>query len=625
MSRRGIGTGCSRALRAPGALLVAAGLIAVFGACGSTGAANEQNPPAEAVGPTSPPPSAQPTSTAPPGPGPGTPCAGRNETCSAFDTRSYCVETGAATEWRTEKCAEGCYAGKCSVTACADECVLGSTCKLWDMKARAFTPANPIGTLHDRARDYDKTLRAIDMPEGQVMNAHFADATRQTLTHYGGYRDAAIWTGSALAAQAWRLMTTGAPDAAKQVDALVRTLHRSFTISGDPGYLVRVAVPSNTTMTTSPPLCADIEAHCNVPYQGKMYNWVGGTSRDQNTGVMLGLYVAYLATTDESLKQLIRQDIVAMVQELMKVRKGVPAVIIVNGIPLNKSLDLENVILAPSEMQDGKIRINLDTDEVGENEMDGAREFFPDFSVLVKQVLGVGLPIPRPSTSIMIGAFFQLGLLVTDGVPAMAAVRKQINDYYVAHANAWLSIAAGWNLDPKCGKGYFANHIAFIMAHVYAMLEKDPVRSNRIRNEILDGAMWGDLKGHKNSYFAFLWGATRATPAKDAIDAAVAQLAQFEPGPRVHIPRNNVAAPQYLPLDTTCTAEPLCNTTTLAVDVKDRHLADFLWQRQPWQLSDGGDLTEVYPGVDYLAAYWAARHHGFVAEDRPGTCTRLSP
>jgi hypothetical protein len=604
---------------------IVVGLSVVFSACGSSGAGSEQAAPPASTSPTSPAPTTQPTADAAPDAAPVTSCAGQNETCAAFDTRSYCVVTGTGNEWRTEKCAAGCYAGKCSTTACADECVLGSSCKLWDMKAGAFTTADPITKLHDRARDYDKALHATDLPEGQVMNAHFADATRTTLVNYGGYRDAAIWTGSALAAQAWRLMTTGAPDAAKQVDALVRTLHTSFRVSGDPGYLARVAMPSTSKVTTEPALCTDGNAHCNVPYQGKNYNWVGGTSRDQNTGVMLGLYVAYLATTDESLKQLIREDIVAMVQELMKVRKSVPAVIIVNGVPLNKNLDLENVILAPSEMPNGKIQINLSTSQTDDAGMAGVREFFPDFSVLVKQVLGVSIAIPRPSTSIMLGAFFQLGLMVTDGVPAMAPLRKQMSDYYAAHADAWLDIASGWSLSTNCGSGYFANHIAFIMAHVYAMLEKDPARSHKIRDEILDGKMWTALAGHKNSYFAFLWGASRPAPTKAVIDGAAAQLAQFEPGPRVHIPRNNLAAPQYLPHDTTCTGEVLCSTATLAVDVKDRHFADFLWQRQPWQLADSGDLTEVYPGVDYLAAYWAGRHHGFVAEDSPGTCTRQMP
>ena len=51
----------------------------------------------------------------------------------------------------------------------------------------------------------------------------------------------------------------------------------------------------------------------------------------------------------------------------------------------------------------------------------------------------------------------------------------------------------------------------------------------------------------------------------------------------------------------------MTDTATNAVDVGDRVVEDFLWQRGPWRLHDGGNLAEVYPGVDFLAAYWAAR------------------
>ena len=69
----------------------------------------------------------------------------------------------------------------------------------------------------------------------------------------------------------------------------------------------------------------------------------------------------------------------------------------------------------------------------------------------------------------------------------------------------------------------------------------------------------------------------------------------------------------------------MADTATLAVDVRDRVVEDFLWQRGPWRLQDGGNAAEVYPGVDFLAAYWAARANGFVADDSAGSCARWAP
>ncbi|MCU1279642.1 MAG: hypothetical protein JWM53_3188, partial [bacterium] len=207
-----------------------------------------------------------------------------------------------------------------------------------------------------------------------------------------------------------------------------------------------------------------------------------------------------------------------------------------------------------------------------------------------------------------------------------AATHQQLRAYYDAHADAWLDVAAQWSFSANCGSGYYANHIAFIMAYVWARLEKDATRGARIRDAVLDGRMWSALSGQKNPYFAFLWGATRAqAPAAPTIAAATDELTQFPVGPRVHVAVDHAADAVYQPHDSACTSEPMADTATLAVDVRDRVVEDFLWQRGPWRLHDGGNAAEVYPGVDFLAAYWAARAAGFVADDAAGRCTRWAP
>jgi hypothetical protein len=506
---------------------------------------------------------------------------------------------------------------------CADECTAGDKCKLWDMKSGAFTALDPATSLHDRARDYSRVSIAIDRPEGQVMNANFVDTTYSAIHHYDGYHDAAIWTGTALAAEAWRLATTGAPDAADQVKSLVATLHRDFAITGAPGYLARTVITS--TPLDNPTHCSDPEFHCGVSYGGATHDWLGATSRDQYTGVILGYVLAYEATTDPDVKKTIEGDLVTLATELMTQRASVPATIVVNKIPIQKDLSLENVVLVPSEMVGGRVYVNFDTSSAAETQMSGLREFFPDYSVIAKQVLGLNVPIPRPTSSIILGAIFRAAIVASAGDPASKTAHDAIAAYYAAHAPAWLDIAAQWKLDTACGKGYFANHLAVITAYVWASLEDSPSLRARIADDVFDGALWAGLHGHKNSYFAFLWGGTRATPDKTAIDAASAQLAQLGPAPRIHVGRSNVSVAKYMPHDTTCTSPVLCDTNTLAVDVGDRVVDDFIWQRQPWQLEDGGDALQVYPGIDFLAAYWAGRRHGFVTDDRQGTCLRHAP
>jgi hypothetical protein len=272
------------------------------------------------------------------------------------------------------------------------------------------------------------------------------------------------------------------------------------------------------------------------------------------------------------------------------------------------------------------VQIEVDTSNASGATIAGMRDFLPDFDTVLNQLDGglFGYSIPRPSTAMMIGGFFRMALMMTDGVPGWESQHQMLLSYFTAHAPGWLDIAEGWTFSANCGNQYFANHIALIMAYTWALLETDPVLLPRIRDNVLNKAMWAALKGHKNSYFGFLWGGVRTTPTAADISTAVTQFEQFPPGPRIDVATNFTADPRYMPHDATCGAN-LCDTATLAVDVKDRRLDDFIWQRQPWQLSDPGDLHLMYPGVDYLAAYWAGRYHGFLSEDDAGICARYAP
>jgi hypothetical protein len=601
-----------------------------FLACSASGSDSASPPPDDTAHPTPPSTATTPPSSSPPSPPTESPCGGVTETCSAWNERATCVAVDGVRTWKKEACADGCFAGKCSATACADECAPGEAgCKLWDMTSKAYVDVDPTASLHDRARDYDARLRATNLAHDQVVNVNYTDESRTTVASYTGYRDAAIWTGSALAAEAWRLMATRSPDASARVDAIVRTLHRNFLVAGDPGYMARFVVPKSgpaLTLVGPTPACGSNDWHCAVSVSGQTYDWVGGTSRDQYTGVMLGYVMAYLASDNEETRTIIRGDVVTIATELAKQRKNVPFRITYNDIPLEKAIDLENVILAPSELVDGHVTVEISSGAIGDSEMTGLREFFPDYSMLTKPALGIGLPIPRTSSAIMISAMFEAAILMSgdSSEPAMKTAHQDLTAYYDAHKSSWLAIAKGWTFSTadNCGKSYYSTHIAYIMAYVWATLVNDPALTSDVRDTLFDQAMWNGVKGHKNPYFAFLWGGTRGGSADKApIDAAVTQLGQFTPGPRVHVPRDVTAAPEYMPHDAKCTAKAQCEQTN-AVDVKDRVVDDFLWQRQPWQLVDGGDLKQVYPGVDYLAAYWAARRHGFVEDDRPGTCAR---
>jgi hypothetical protein len=154
------------------------------------------------------------------------------------------------------------------------------------------------------------------------------------------------------------------------------------------------------------------------------------------------------------------------------------------------------------------------------------------------------------------------------------------------------------------------------MAYLWTLLETDPGRRARLADEVMSG-MWLEVDDHKNPYYAFLNAGARGGFEAE-VAAHVAQLVQYEPGPRVHAARDGTA--EY-PIDPDCGSldDP---SSTVAVDVGDRVMDDFMWQRQPWKLVSGGLARYVHSGNDYMAAYWLGRYHGFIDDDRAGTCAR---
>lgn len=59
---------------------------------------------------------------------------------------------------------------------------------------------------------------------------------------------------------------------------------------------------------------------------------------------------------------------------------------------------------------------------------------------------------------------------------------------------------------------------------------------------------------------------------------------------------------------------PVCGTEACSpIPVSQRPPTDFLWQRDPFQLSGGGSGLIESNGIDYILPYWMARYYGVIA------------
>lgn len=624
--------------RASLASIPASVLLAI--ACGGGGSTNalpaSEPEPAPTV-PTTP--TTAPTD--PPPPSAKDECAEGAAVCVAKDKTKRCEKTPDGTRWVEATCAagSGCVQGACKPGACSDECTLGETnagktCSPFDVtKGSAAPTADPAASMHDRSRAYLAWMKRGPMATGAIGSPHFSDAPAYTqLESMRGLGDSAIWTGTYLAAEALRLQATGSADARARVRALVERMHLFARVTGTPGLLARWAKESSQTY---PFVLGDLDCatpnrrtHCNHTYDGKKYDYLGHISRDQYQGLMLGYGVAYdaLGPADEDLRAIIREDVVAFVEELMKERT-VPVKIVFNGTPLSTTAKMRFVVLDPSEMNNGAIELKVDSGDAQDSDMYGFQEFMPNLAHLVRQLPGLSfLPdIPRASSAIMLASFFRVALRASEGVPGYAARRAAIFDYYFNHSGQggnikdWLDVANTYSFSTRdgCGNGYFGSNITWEPLYNLARLEDSTAYKPVVLNSVLKNKLWEQHKAHKNSFFAFIYAGTFPGGDAPVATAAAAQLAQFPAPPRTHRAVDLLASPKYTARQNGCTDQV---DHADAVDVGDRETGDFMWQRHPWGLVAAGDDNQVEPGVDYLAAYWLGRRHALVEDDKPGVC-----
>lgn len=565
---------------------------------------------------------------------PGDECTAGERLCLDHVTRRVCVDTASGARWQDETCSsgEGCVLGDCVAGSCSDACNLGETdagrtCEIWDIASSTWVAADPDGSMHDRSRAYNMWLRRDGMSNGGVGNALYTDPpTYSDVLLVGGTGDSAIWTGTYLAGEALRLMTTGAADARANVIALVETLHLWFNVAGEPGLLARFAAPVDDHPLVGMD-CGQRRIHCDVLYGGERYDYSGHISRDQYQGVMLGFALAYeaLGEHDEETRTIIREDVLELIGELMQMR-SVPVKLTWDGTEMPAfSVDMRFVVLAPAEMDDGAIDLIIDSSDFDSSEMWGFQEFIPNWGPFIRQIPGFGwVPdIPRADSGIMLPSFFRVALLVTDGVVGYEDEHAGILDFYLhnsgwgGNVEEWLDRAEVWSYTGSCGQGYYANNIAMEPMYNLARLEDDPSLSARIVNSVLGGRMWPEYVSTKNPWFSFIYAANVSYADPSVAASAANQLSQFPSPPRVRVPRDWRADSRYTPHESGCTDQV---DHSMAVEVADRVVSDFIWQRHPWGLFDSGNPSQTYPGVDYLAAYWLGLYHGYLADDNPSTC-----
>ena len=142
-------------------------------------------------------------------------------------------------------------------------------------------------------------IQARHMPFGGIVDPVFASPESDQIVGYSRCGDSAIWTGHYLAAEAFRYKVTKSADALNIVRRTLAAIKGLLDVTGT-NLLARCMVQ------ISSPYAAGIrseEAGNGIfTNDSAGWIWVGNTSRDQYSGVMFGLAVAFDMVDDPEIK-----------------------------------------------------------------------------------------------------------------------------------------------------------------------------------------------------------------------------------------------------------------------------------------------------------------------------------
>ncbi|HWQ52180.1 MAG TPA: hypothetical protein VN442_00760 [Bryobacteraceae bacterium] len=175
-----------------------------------------------------------------------------------------------------------------------------------------FVCLSPLVASDADALAISREIQAHHLIYGTILDPVFASPTSDTIVSYSRCGDSAIWTGHYLAAEAFRYKVTRSADALANARKAVAGIKSLLDVTGN-NVLARCLIPD-----ASPYVAAihSEEAPNGVYRSGPGNTWIGGTSRDQYSGVMFGLGVAFEMFDDPELKSTIAATVTRIVDFL---------------------------------------------------------------------------------------------------------------------------------------------------------------------------------------------------------------------------------------------------------------------------------------------------------------------
>jgi uncharacterized protein (TIGR03437 family) len=187
-------------------------------------------------------------------------------------------------------------------------------------------------------------------------------------------------------------------------------------------------------------------------------------------------------------------------------------------------------------------------------------------------------------------------LLRPEELQMLLAVAHHVNPSDKVSAPPFtLPIDAGVNFDILSNSSYFKFNLDFMTFYNLVRLGND---SSYLKTYQI---VRNHTASHQNAFFDIIDRALQGpNAARDAEASMLLDQWLLRPA-------------RDLQVDVTNTVQ-VCGTEACSpVPVPLRPPTDFLWQRDPFQLTGGGSGTVESPGIDYILPYWMGRYYGVIS------------
>ncbi len=385
-------------------------------------------------------------------------------------------------------------------------------------------------------------IQAKHLPFGTIVDPIYSAPTSDQIVGYTRCGDSAIWTGAYLAAEAFRYKVTQSPAALTNVKAAVAGIKALTDVTA-------INLLARCMVLKSSPFAAGIsmEEAPNGVHTADPWIWVGNTSRDQYTGVIFGLAIAYDMVDDATVKTSISDLVTRLVRYLTGNNWTV-------------------------KMPDGSSSTTF---------------------------------LPRPDEILTL---IQVGRHVNP---------NQFSTYYTEQRillGDTGAVLAPPGVDAIDNSSYFKFNLAYMSFYNLVRLESSFTKAIYEKAYEIER---NHTASHQNAFFDIVDRALRGPDAgRDA--EARALLDQWLQRSR---------RDQYVDQRAVV---PVCGLQACQpVPVPLRPPTDFLWQRDPFQLTGGGSGVIESSGVDYILPYWMARYYdllsGFDVQPSAGRGPAVAP